>query len=154
MSLRSDFDKIIEQYDELNTSYSKEELLAINGDDLTSYKKWSDKRQLNDAIHFLFIFTRFEDFVRNKSSELIRTESQAPNHLQKRSWVILKDYDKDDNLHLMKRIQLFIPKESQNFQKIKDYYDNRNKLAHGGDYNIPIDIAEMKNDLLKISDLF
>ena len=155
MSLVTEFFRIFKQYEELNRDYTAKETLAFSKGQVKAYERWKDKRQRNDAIHFLFMFSRFEDFIRTKSNELILKKVSMPGaYSTKSSWLILKDYDKDDNLHLMKRVQLFNDKGDARFAKIKEYYEARNSLAHGGKYNTPIDINTAKQKLLEYSNSF
>lgn len=155
MSLSKEFAKIQTQYEELNKTYTAKETLAVSKSQVKAYERWKDKRQLNDAIHFLFTFSRFEDFIRTKSKELIvRKSSSGSVYSAKSSWLILKDYDKDDSLHFMKRVQLFINKGDARYAKIKEYYDTRNSLAHGGKYNTPIDVNAAMEKLIEYSKLF
>jgi hypothetical protein len=155
MNLSTEFSKIFKQYEGLNKDYTAKETLAFSKGQVKAYGHWKDRRQLNDAIHFLFMFSRFEDFIRTKSNELIlRKASMSGTYSKKSGWLILKDYDRDDNLHLMKRVQLFIDKGDARFAKIKEYYETRNSLAHGGMYNTPIDVNTAKQKLLEFSSLF
>jgi hypothetical protein len=153
MNLRNVYSNIYHQYDELDNYYRrKEAIAALNGWKSTS--DWKEKREMNDAIHFLFVFARFEGFLKERSKLFLLQKSSHANYVSGISWLLLKDDADDDRLHFKKHLRLFINSSDADFHTVLDWYKIRNQLAHGGPYNTPINVATAISELLQISRSF
>lgn len=135
------FEMLAEIYYEIDQFYVAQELAS--GDSVSI----SRKRELNDHAYFLFMFTRLEDHVREQSSQLIlRNSRTCHDWKQRRAWEILPSRKDSDRMPFMNRVALLIEKGSHHYAAIREYYDLRNKIAHGGDFSTPVSIPTVLND--------
>ncbi len=108
----------------------------------------ANKRKLNDHAYFLFLFSRFEDAVREESSRLIRQNSDAEHGwAHRRVWQLLPSGKNADQPSFLDRVALLIDRNTHHYEKIKAYYKQRNTIGHGGDFTIPISISTVFSDL-------
>jgi hypothetical protein len=143
------FTEIESLYLEIDCQYETQEFQARQNNLTDKETELSCKRELNDHAYYLFLFTRFEGFVREKSSDLISTKQSLPDWEQCRVWNILpKDKNADGGINFLNRVALLLEngRDSHYFGKIRDYYDLRNKLAHGGNFDSPISIETVVTD--------
>jgi hypothetical protein len=143
------FKELAELYSEIDDKYATEEFIARANNLTEEEQEFSQKRELNDHAYYLFMFTRLEDYVREQSSRLI-TENQkrSLNWEQRRAWSILPKDKKSDKIAFLIRVALLLKNgtDSHHYQKIKDYYDLRNTLAHGGKFHTPMSIPTVVTD--------
>ena len=143
------FDHLGEIYTEIDNSYTTIELISHSRGHFKKESEYFAKRQFNDQAYFLFMFTRLEDRVRSLSDKLIDQKlAILSDWKSKRSWEIIHKQKVNDTLHFMNRVSLLTPKGGKNFNLIKQYYDQRNNIGHGGTFTspviIPTVIADMK----------
>lgn len=145
------FEQLEKTYSEIDNSYANNEINArLRG----NYKKegeYNSKRQFNDQAYFLFMFTRLEDRVRTLSDQLIENKmTTLSDWKSKRSWEIIQRQKVNDTLHFMNRVSLLTQKGGKNYNLIKQYYDQRNNIGHGGTFTIPIDIQDVISDMKQL----
>ena len=136
-----------ELYLEIDSRYAEEEFEARSIGSHTKEQEISKKRELNDHAYFLFLFTRFEDHVRDQSSLLIvEKQTNLKDWRQRRAWDILPPKKEADSLFFLNRVALLVDKGSHHFKKIKSYYELRNILGHGGTFSSPVSIPTVVAD--------
>ena len=109
---------------------------------------------MNDAVHFLFVFARFEGFLKERSDQFLIQKANYPNYRAAISWQLLKEDADKDHLHFKKHLRLFIDSGAHDFATVIYWYNIRNTLAHGGLYNTPINVGTAISGLLQISRSF
>lgn len=143
------FKKLEEIYQEIDGKYAIQEARAISRGYNRQEFKISKKRELNDQAYFLFMFTRFEDRIKTLSEQLIIKKVASPiNWSSKRTWSILNK--RKDRMPFMDRVALLTEIHQANYQLIEKYYKQRNNIAHGGTFTIPIDIQIVVEDMKRL----
>ena len=139
------FDKLEIQYTEIDKQYSD---LEINCSRRRWYQKeheYIKKRKLNDQAYFLFMFTRLEDKISQESAKLIKRKKESiQSWKQKVPWDILHS----DKMTFKNKLPLLTEKGNTDYNLVIEYYDERNSIAHGGNFIkgviIPNVIIELK----------
>lgn len=148
------FDELGVLYSEIDDYYAQKELEARNNSEKEKEKEFTQKRELNDHAYYLFMFTRFEDHIREESSKLITAnQKNIADWKQRRPWDILPDDKGSDKLFFLNRVALLVDKGSHHFRDIKDYYDLRNTIGHGGIFSTPVSIPTVVNDFNQYSSM-
>lgn len=115
------------------------------------YKKekyYEELRIMNDHAYFLYVFTRLEGKIRELSDKLINKKVSAlKDWKQNRVWDVIKKQSSEDKLSFLFRVSLLTPKDRNYYCLIKKYYDQRNKIAHGGNFTIVIDVGIVLNEI-------
>lgn len=141
------FEKLADLYNEIDRLYVDQELTNSKDGGLVSEADIARKRELNDHAYFLFMFTRFEDYVREESSQLIRQNSDpAHEWIHRRVWQLLPSNKTADQPSFMNRVALLIDKCTHHYEKIEKYYKLRNTIGHGGDFTTPISMPTVVKD--------
>ena len=135
------FDELGKIYSEIDNTYTSIEVQARSRGHNKKEAAYFRKRQLNDQAYFLFMFTRIEDRIRNLSNHLINEKvTTLTDWKTKRTWEIVNKQKSNNALHIMNRVALLTPKGHTDYNLIKQYYDQRNNIGHGGAFTIPISI--------------
>jgi len=135
-------------YLEINDKYAREEFEARTRGESAEELKLARKRELNDHAYYLFMFTRLEDHVREESSKLISNKQQnLIDWRDRRSWDILpKEKTPKADISFLNRVALLVDKGSHHYRQIKDYYELRNTLGHGGSFSSAVVIQNVVSD--------
>ncbi len=145
------FDELGTIYSEIDFRYAGIETQANLKGHYKKEKMFSEKRKLNDQAYFLFMFTRLEDRVRDISDLLIDEKKAILAHWKvKRSWEIIKKQNSTYSLDFMQRVGLLTQKGHVDYNLIKQYYDQRNNIGHGGTFSIPISIPTVIADMKRL----
>lgn len=145
------FDDLGKIYNEIDNTYSSQEIQARTKGFNKKEAQYARKRQLNDQAYFLFMFTRLEDRVRDLSDQLVDDKmASLTDWKSKRSWEIIQKQKTNDSLHFMNRVSLLTPKGGADYNLIKQYYDQRNNIGHGGTFTITISIPTVITDLKRL----
>ncbi len=135
-------------YSVLNKEYTNKEFLARKNGYTKAEQSWKRKRELNEQAYFLFLFTRLEGHVRSETSKLITKKQTNLSGWKKQSvWRTLPKEKDKDGITFLNRVSLLINKGNTDFQRIKDYYDQRNSLGHGDVFTIPINMIDVFDDM-------
>ncbi|MCI4626028.1 MAG: hypothetical protein L3V56_08700 [Candidatus Magnetoovum sp. WYHC-5] len=142
------FEELEIQYNEIDNQYSSEEFKAVQRGWVQKEKKYKRKREINDQAYFIFMFSRLEDRIRVESAKLIKKKkSTIKSWRQKASWEILPSKP-DADLYFKKRLALLTQKDGRDFNRVSEYYKERNSIAHGGSFikqiSMPIVIGDLK----------
>jgi hypothetical protein len=136
---------------DIDNTYSKQETQARAKGFSKKEIQFVRKRQLNDHAYFLFMFTRLEDRVRSLSDKLVDDKMTSLKDWKlSRSWEIIQKQKANDSLHFMNRVSLLTPRGGANYNLIKQYYDQRNNIGHGGNFTISISILTVIADLKEL----
>ena len=141
-------DKLAEQYYEIDRLYSMREYRARSRGMVRCERHYQGRKKANDQAVFLLMFTRFEGYIRQESSELIRKmKKSALPWKEKAPWSILP-HEPDDEIWFMNRVALLTPRGEKDYNIVFEYYRERNSIAHGGDFinaiHMPDVIAELE----------
>ena len=148
------FDELATIYSEIDHDYTVKEANARARRYTRIEASYRRKKELNDQAYFLFMFTRLEDRIRELSVDLIENKyRKLTNWNYKRTWDIL--YSKrEDSIFLLDRVALLTKKGQTDYNLIHRYYKQRNNIAHGKSFTIPIDIGTVVADMQRLySDL-
>lgn len=136
-------EKLEKAYYEIDEFLGSKEFEAREISNSEEEQRWRNDRFMNDHSYFLFVFTRFEDHIREESSKLILNKKDTIEDWKDRaSWDILPSNKNDDRFIFMNRVALLTNKSENRYGIIKGYYDLRNKLAHGSEFDDPVDMDD------------
>lgn len=139
-------------YDEVDRFLAIQEFNAHAAGRITEEKDWARKRELNDHAYFLFMFTKFEEKIREYSSKLIlKKQSSLTSWNHSRVWDLLPKDKDSTKITLKNRLALLLDKGSSDYQKVNDYYEQRNCIAHGGSATKTVAIPTAVSDFIAIS---
>lgn len=148
------FEELEVIYSEIDNYYAQKELEARDNSDTDQEREFARKRELNDHAYYLFMFTRFEDHVREESSKLIKqSQNNITDWSQRRPWDILPNDKRSDKLFFLNRVALLVDKGSHHYQSIKDYYELRNTIGHGGTFTTPVSMPTVVTDFNQYSSM-
>ena len=135
------FDQLAEIYFEIDGQYKSIETDARALRHFKKETKYQKKRELNDQAYFLFMFTRLEDRIKKLSIKLIEDKyNNLKNWNYRRTWEILYQRRKK-GIYFLDRVALLTKFGQADYLLIKDYYEQRNNIGHGGQsFTIPISI--------------
>jgi hypothetical protein len=146
------FEELKTLYSEIDNYYVKQLVEARRDADEEKENEFSRRRELNDHAYYLFMFTRFEDHIREQSSKLIKeSQDNITDWGKRRPWDILPTDKQSDKLFFLNRVSLLVDKGSHHYQTIKNYYDLRNTIGHGGIFSTPVSIPTVVNDFNQYS---
>lgn len=140
------FDDLHEQYLEIDQLYADKEFTAMARGWVKKEKHYQRKRMLNDQAYFLFMFTRLEEKVITESTARInRQKTNIRNWRQRAVWDIIPK-----KLYFMNRVALLTEKGNTDYNLIKTYYDERNSIAHGGNFISPLSMPTVINNFKRL----
>jgi hypothetical protein len=142
------FEELADQYENIDQHYSTLEFNASRRGWVRREEEWKRRRAINDQAYFLFMFSRLEDRIREESAKLIREKRDSISRWRQRAPWDLLPKEPGGKMHFKNRLALLCDKDGANFGLVSEYYDERNSIAHGGDFIKPISmpsvIKEMK----------
>jgi hypothetical protein len=144
------FEKLGDTYFEIDNMLSSKILLARARNYTRIEKEYENKKSNNDAAYFLYMFSRLEDRIKTLSVKLIEEKhSNLTDWKYKRVWDILEKR-KDRGIHFLDRVALLTDMNQPDYLLIKGYYEQRNNIAHGKTFTIPIVIPVVINDFKRL----
>jgi len=144
------FEKLGDTYFEIDNMLSSKILHARAHNYNLIEKEYENKKNNNDAAYFLYMFSRLEDRIKTQSVKLIEAKhATLTDWKYKRVWDILEKR-KDRGIHFLDRVALLVEMGEPDFLLIKSYYEQRNNIAHGKTFTIPIIIAVVINDFKRL----
>jgi hypothetical protein len=126
MNLISELQK---QYFEIENQYYSKEFDAHVKGFIHVEEEWRRKRELNTHAYFLFLFTRLEEHINVQTKKLI-----LHKRANIRNWKTRAIWDNTDfkKLYFKKKVGLLSEIGKTDYNRIVNYYELRNKIAHGG----------------------
>ena len=151
------FEELEISYSEIFSIYAKFIDDAKETGDMVLILDYTRKKEHYENAFFLFIFTRLEDSIRNIADNLLNEKALTlKDWHEKRTWEILND--RKDRIAFMDKVALLIEKNGKDYRLIEKYFKQRNNIAHGGTFTIPIQvhdvIADMKMLNTKINNIY
>jgi hypothetical protein len=145
------FDQLAEIYFEIDSNYASVETDAHARGHLRKEVKFQKKRELNDQAYFLFMFTRLEDRVKKLSIKLIEEKyNDLTNWNYRRTWEILYQR-RNKGIYFLDRVALLTKFGQADYLLIKNYYEQRNNIGHGGQsFTIPISIPTVVTNMKRL----
>jgi len=111
-------------------------------------------RQRNDQAYFLFLFTRLEHAVNAAVETLLAARLFAtPAWSERRIWQAWARGPVRD-VWLLSKVEVLTDKSHPDYAQIKEYYDGRNKIAHGGIWEAQFFIASIAQTMHDIVQRF
>ncbi len=145
------FDELAEIYSEIDSKYAAIEAQAHARRYFRKEAMYQKKRELNDQAYFLFMFTRFEDRIKQLSNDLINEKyTKLTDWNYKRTWDILYKNKQNRDIHFLDRVAILTAIGQTNYNLIERYYTQRNNVAHGKTFTIAISIPVVVNDLKRL----
>ncbi len=147
------FDKLGEQYQEIDDLFVGIELEARSRGWHKKESLYQQKRVLNDQAYFLFMFSRLEDRIRVQSSKLLdKKRKTIRSWKQRAAWDILPTSPKAD-YPFKKHLALLVEQGNHDYNLIVDYYQERNSIAHGGSFTKSIVMPTVIHELKRLYQL-
>jgi hypothetical protein len=144
------FLEIAGHYAVADAAFAAAEQKAFQDNDEAAFDQAGQARQRNDQAYFLYLFTRFEAQV-NASSELLLAERLAATATwsERRIWQAWSRVPVRE-IAFLSKVEVLLDKGQQDYATIKEYYDGRNTIAHGGVWQVQFfvpNVAQTMNDL-------
>ena len=92
---------------------------------------WARKRALNDEAFYVLLFAKLEGRINALCARLI-THKKALRHWKARRWWDSVDLDQLERVPFMQRAALLLDRNSHHRGDLKELYDIRITIAHGG----------------------
>jgi len=152
------FDELETQYNEIEEWYSSLQFQTVRRGCATEATEYQKRRKINDQAYFLFMFTRLEDRIREESAKLIRREKGSISSWKQRApWDILdsqlekrKKTQFHQGLNFKTCLALLTEKGASDFNLVLCYYEERNSIAHGGNFTKPISVPTVASELKRL----
>ena len=111
-------------------------------------RRWGAIRLVNDQAYFVVLFAQFEDQVNARVKRLVQRRSAAPRWTSRRLW----DTVNPERMPFMNRVALLTDKGGADYQRIRELYELRCRIAHGTIHTtLPTTIATYASDLRALS---
>ena len=144
------FDELAQQYYEIDNQYSTKEFEARAKGWNRKEEYWGRKRVINDEAYFLFMFTRLEGRIKQLSDALIISKKGSITHWKTRGpWDILPT-GSNAKISFKNRLALLTDKSRSDFSLATRYYEDRNSLAHGGNFTRAVNMVTVINDMQRL----
>jgi hypothetical protein len=127
------FHKLEKQYYDIDDYYARKEFEASSKGWNRKEELYQQKREINDQAYFVFMFSRLEDRIKEESYQLILSKqgTSLDGWGRRAAWDILSS-QRDKGITFKNRLALLTQKGSSDYNKVSDYYKDRNAIAHGG----------------------
>jgi hypothetical protein len=149
------FTDIADQWQIADDAFSALESMAFAADDDQAFDVADKQRRRNDQAYFLFLFTRFEELI-TQAVKIITSNRAAGDWSERRIWeawsaLVVKD---GRSMHFLSKAEVITDKSRHDYEVIKNYYDGRNAIAHGGIHAEQFVIPEIAANMDNISSSF
>jgi hypothetical protein len=133
------------QYIYIDNEFARKEFEAKRRRWTKKEAEYRRKREINDQAYFLFMFSRLEDRITQEAEKRIRKKkSSKASWREKAPWENMPNDVKD--MHFKNRLSLLSERGNTNFNRVMEYYKERNSIAHGGGFismiSMPVVTAE------------
>jgi hypothetical protein len=134
-------------HDQLDSEYAKRLFRATSRGQVAAIRRFQELRRINDGAYFLIIFGTFERYVTEKAEVAVKARTKKSDYRHRRAWETLLNQGKL-NTSFLNRVRVVLDQQSQDFGRIRRYYDVRNDLAHEGVtqklFNIPGVVSDLR----------
>ena len=125
------FAEIADQWQIADSTFSTLEQQAFVTDNDLAFDTAGEQRRRNDQAYFLYLFTRFEDAVNQAVAAIVANRVTGTAWPDRRVWQAWAR-GKIEDIHFMSKVEILTDKSLAPYATIKNYYDGRNEVAHGG----------------------
>jgi hypothetical protein len=136
-------------FDELEELFNQTDTLLataiFESDDNNIIENYTKKRKLHEQAYFVLMFSRLEGRITERSCELVDDK-----FLSLPSWQgeALKNSVTTSNFK--KRLATVFKKTEPDYKLICDYYEERNSIAHGGEFIKSLNIADVISNFKRL----
>jgi len=146
------FLEIADQYAVADAAFADVEQQAFKADDDAAFDRAIKARQRNDQAYFLYLFSRYEAEVNSATRTLLATRMDpALEWLERRIWQTWSRVPVRD-IALLAKVEVLTDKGRVDYATAKQYYDGRNRIAHGEDWETQFfvpDVAQTMHHLVR-----
>jgi len=146
------FLEVAAHYAVADAALGAEEQKAFHTDDDAAFDQAIKARQRNDQAYFLYLFTRFEAEVDAAVVALLVTRAGSSSPwLERRVWQAWSRVPIRD-IAFLSKVEVLTDKGRNDYARAKEYYDGRNTIAHGGDWEAQFvvpNVAQTMHDLVQ-----
>lgn len=145
------FLEIARQYQAADAVFAAGEQAAVDKDDEAAFDRAGQARGRNDQAYFLYLFTRLEAAVNEAAAALLAARLASAIWAERRIW---QAWSREGvpNVAFLSKVEVLTDKGRQHYAAIKEYYDGRNDIAHGGvweaQFLVP-NVAQSMSDLVR-----
>jgi hypothetical protein len=130
----SAFLEIADQYAVADSAFAVAEQRAFEADDEVAFDCTGRERKRNDQAYFLYLFTRYEAEVNSATEMLLAARATSSvAWSERRIWQAWSRGPISD-IALLSKVEVLTDKGRNDYAKTKEYYDGRNTIAHGRDW--------------------
>lgn len=128
------FSDLADQWQIADDAFSALEQAAFAALDDNAFDNASEQRKRNDQSYFLYLFTRFEAEVNSAVKLIVQNRITGITWQERRIWEAWSRVGVED-VHFMSKVEVLTDKSRADYATIKEYYDGRNEVAHGGTWS-------------------
>jgi hypothetical protein len=125
------FSELADEWQIADDAFSVLEQAAFSALDDGAFDTANEQRKRNDQAYFLYLFTRFEAEVNKAVKVLIQNRVTGIGWPERRIWEAWSRRGVDD-VPFMSKVEVLTDKSRADYATVKEYYDGRNEVAHGG----------------------
>lgn len=119
-------------YADTDAGFEAAEKQAFLTDDETAFDAAGEARKYNDQAYFLYLFTRLEAEINTATEKLLAARTDlAVLWADRRVWQAWS-HNQIQDIAFLSKAEVLTDKGRTDYAQIKHYYDERNKIAHGG----------------------
>ncbi len=125
-----------------------------SGPDIARNKQIEQRQKINDQAYFVLCWGQLEAELNRSCREAIRKRSNNPDWTKRRAWDL---YNPDDKRHsglsFEERVSLVLDKQDNSggeWKLVMKYYEQRNRIAHGGSHEHRIHLNSVIRDFYQI----
>lgn len=139
--------EVVANYEVIDEYLAIVEQRALQSGDENTFNRANRARQLNDQAYFLYLFTRFEAEVSSAVEDLLaRRTDAAIAWTEQRIWQAWSRVRVSD-IAFLSKMEVLTDKRRADYATAKRYHDGRNRIAHGGDWDVPFSIPDIGHDM-------
>jgi len=146
------FKEVVEVFENVDGDFDGVIEEAMADQDARFHLKMEGQKHINAQAYFMLLFSQLESEVNRLCEELIRHMQTRADWAERRAWDILEHReDRIRNIRFLNRIALLTDKGGTVYKRVKELYEIRNKIAHGGLLTESLDVAEIAKDIERIA---
>jgi hypothetical protein len=124
---------IAAQHQLADAAFGEAEQRAFDAEDEEAFDLAGRQRRHNDQAYFLYLFTRFESKVNQVVESPLTARITGQPWQERRVWeawsrVPIKD------IQFLSKVEVLTDKSRTDYRAIRHFYDVRNRIAHGGEW--------------------
>lgn len=138
---------IADQYRITDAALADRERSAFHADDDQAVDRAVKARRRNDQAYVLYLFTRYEAEVNAAIETLLAIrKSAATPWAERRVWQAWARTAVQD-IALLSKVEVLTDKGRTDYAAAKTYYEGRNTIAHGEDWENPFFVPTVAQDM-------